>query len=98
MDAKPGDEHFVVAFVGSERAVEPCSLPLNELLLARAQDRADAAERVVLASAVAVPSTPGRNHNPLQTTVGRLDLYAEGVELLRPRSAAAFQTFQPQLR
>jgi hypothetical protein len=43
-----------VAFVGDDRPVEPCSLPLGELLLATAQDHADAVERVVLASAVAV--------------------------------------------
>ena len=43
-----------MALVGSDRAVQPGTLPVGELLLTTAQDRADAVERVVLAATVAV--------------------------------------------
>jgi hypothetical protein len=54
LGAQPRNEGLIVAFVGGDRAVEPCSLPVGELLRAAAQDRPDAIERVVLSAAVAV--------------------------------------------
>jgi hypothetical protein len=50
----PGDEHFVVTFVSGDRAVEPCSLSLGELLGPASEDGADPVQRVARAAAVAV--------------------------------------------
>ena len=87
--AQPGDEDLVMALVGSDRAVQPGTLPVGELLLTTAQDRADAVERVVLAATVAV--------DLLLHTPAVLAAFFEPVALRLARPAGD-QVEQPRLR
>ena len=78
-----------MALVGSDRAVQPGTLPVGELLLTTAQDRADAVERVVLAATVAV--------DLLLHTPAVLAAFFEPVALRLARPAGD-QVKQPRLR
>jgi len=53
LDGLPGDVDLVVAFVGSDRPLEPGALAVGESLGSAAQEIADAVQRVSGVAAVA---------------------------------------------